>query len=285
MKRHSSIHLLSLTVTLTVALQNTFLSPGQTEPVMGNDGLSTPTSGFSTPSKPGSNLLKFIAPEATRPYPGERSPGTGKDDCPDVKLPLTVLMPSLPNGNTFDTWGQTLQERPVLWVYVPYGSEPQTPGGTRHKFDLELRIKEDSPNQTWKSARIRLPKQGKIMPISLPADYQLDLGKNYEVQLAANCVKNNPVQARFWLQRVKLPGNKAIDASAPPSRDRIKLLAENGIWLDTLTEVVKFNNAPQFNPEWQTFIQASLGWDLQESTEAGKQEKEKVEKILQESIN
>ncbi len=278
MNSHFPIKFFSISLALTMLLQILSLSPGRTEPSIQSE--ETPTLD-AVPSKKG---LKFIAPLPQRPYPGERSPGRGKDSCPSVTVPLTVLMPSIPSGSTFDTWGQTLQERPLIWVYVPYGSEDKRPDKKINNFDLLLEIREDSPGQAMTKVRVPLPKQAKIIPISLPPDYKLEVGKNYQLLVSSTCTSGNPnpQQASFWIQRVTEPTGISKVSSA---RDRLKLLAERGIWLDTLTEVVKVNAAPKLNPEWRSFVQVSLGWDLQESTVRGREEKEKVEKILKEPIN
>jgi Domain of Unknown Function (DUF928) len=274
MNSHFPVKLFSMSLVFTLGLQSVSLYPAKTEPLM------EPETPIET--APGKKALKFMAPEARRPYPGDRSPGTGKDNCPEVAVPLTVLMPSLPNGRTFDTWGQTTQERPLIWVYVPYGSEDKLPKGQKNRFDLQLEIQEDSPGQTRKKVRVPLPKQAKIMPIALPPDYKLEVGKNYQVFVSSSCTKNNPQQARFWIQRVAAPSG--LGSSSSP-RDRVKLFAEKGIWLDTLTEVVKINAAPKLSEEWRSFVQVSLGWDLQESTDWGREEKKKMERILNEPIN
>jgi Domain of Unknown Function (DUF928) len=277
MKPHFPVKFFSTALVFTVLLQNTFLYPGHAQPSVLPEEAQTLD---STPSKGG---LKFIAPLSQRPYPGERSPGRGKDNCPVVSVPLTVLMPSLPNGRKFDTWGQTIQERPLVWVYVPYGSEDKLPENRKNTFDLQLEIREDTPGQDFIKHRVPLPAKGKIMPIALPPDSKLEVGKNYHVKVRATCIPNNPQQANFWIQRVTAPTE--LNQVPTPSRDRVKLLAERGIWLDTLTEVVKVNAAPKLSAEWQAFVQESLGWDLQESTAMGREEKAKVEKILKEPIN
>ncbi len=273
MKPHFSVKFFSIALVLTVLLQN--VMSAKSEPSVLPEETPTPSQS--------NGALKFMHPLSQRPYPGQRSPGRGKDDCPVVAIPLTVLMPSLPNGNAFDTWGQTVQERPLIWVYVPYGSEDKRPNNRKNRFDLQLEIREDAAGQAFVKSEVKLPTKGKIMPIELPQDYKLKIGTNYQVKLRVNCTKKNPPQASFWVQRVTMPTD--ISKVSIDSRDRVKLLAERGIWLDTLTEVVKVNAAPKLSAEWQGFVQESLGWDLQESTAIGREEKAKMEKILKEPIN
>ncbi len=277
MKPQSLVKFSPMLFALTVLLQNTLISPGRTESSV------LPEESQSMDNVTNKGVLKFIAPLSKRPYPGERSPGGSKDNCPDAAVPLTVLMPSLPNGRAFDIWGQTLQERPLIWVYVPYGSEDKRPNDKKNDFGLQLEIREDTKGKPFVERRVPLPAKAKIMSISLPADYQLEVGKNYEVQIRANCIKANPQKVSFWVQRVAMP--TGLSQAPMPSRDRVKLLAERGIWLDTLTEVVNVNAAPTLSAEWQTFVQESLGWDLQERTKVGREEKAKMEKILKEPIN
>lgn len=278
MKPHFSVKFFPMALVLTVLLQNTLIYPGQTEPSVLPEEPQTADKASSKAS------LKFIKPLSQRSFPGQTTPGRGKDNCPSVAVPLTVLMPSLPNGRGFDTWGQTLQERPLIWVYVPYGSEDQLPNNRKNQFDLQLEIREDAPGKSFVMRRVALPAKGKIMPIALPPDSKLEVGKNYEVQVRVTCIDTtNPQKAVFWVQRVA--GAADLSQSSAPSRDRVKRLAERGIWLDTLTEVVKVNAAPTLSAEWQGFVQESLGWDLQESTPMGREEKVKMEKILKEPIN
>ncbi len=238
--------------------------------------------------------LKFIMPEAKRPYPGDRSPQAAKDDCA-ATTPLTVLMPSFPNGRALNTWGLTTQERPLIWVYVPFGSEEKVERDgkmvQKYLFDVELRIKEEddspslptvsgkTPNSGLVLVKTPLPRKPQMISMSLPPNYKLEVGKNYRVSVSA-C---NSQKANVWVQRVSLP--RVGDVTTLPARDRIKTLAENGIWLDTLTEVVKLNAAPRLSDEWRSFVQESLGWDLQEQTARGRVEKAKVDLILKEPID
>lgn len=270
-----------MTLVLTVSLQNVLIHPGQTEPaVLPEEAQPSDVVPSPTPSKAS---FKFIVPLSQRRLPGNTSPGGSKDDCPPTTVPLTVLMPSLPNGNAFDVWGQTIQERPLIWVYVPYGSEDKRPNDKKNIFDVQLEIREDSSGQSFVQRRVLLPPKAKILPIALPPDYKLEVGKLYQVRIRANCTQANPRQVNFWVQRVAAPTGLSQGATA--SRDRVKLLAERGIWLDTMTEVVKVNAAPTLSAEWQRFVQESLGWDLQENTAMGRAEKAKMEKIVKEPIN
>jgi hypothetical protein len=254
MNTRFSTKFFSMSLALTVLLQMLSLYPGQ--------------------AAPRKKALKFVAPLSQRPYPGQRSPGAGKGTCPPAAAPLTILTPRIARGNTFDTWGQTTQERPLIWVYVPYGSQDKLPENRKNQFEVVLEIGEDAPGQTMTKVSIPLPEQAKIMPISLPPDYKLEVGKNYQVLISSTC---NLQQASFWVQRVTSPPEITNVSS---SRDRLNMLAERGIWLDTLTEVVKVNAAPKLSAEWRSFVQASLGWDLQESTPTGQEENQKMEKIL-----
>ena len=225
-------------------------------------------------SKLQNNLaVKFNYPSAKRPYKGNRSPGAGKGICPQVTLPLTVLMPTIPNKNKgLDTWSQTAIDRPLIWVYVPYAS---TLG---HRFDLRLKIVSDDSDAVAVERTVALPKEPRIMPISLPTDVRLEIGKNYTVELRTTCDTVN--KAQFWLQRV----NSTLD-SPLLGRDRVQYYADNGLWLDTLTEVMALNSTRTLMPEWGSFIESSLGWDLQEVTVAGEQDKKNIEQILKEPIN
>lgn len=282
MKPHFFAQLFSMMMLLTASLQNVLIQPGQTEPsVVPEEAQPSDVLPSNTSNKAS---FKFIAPLSQRRLSGNTSPGIGKDDCPPTAVPLTVLMPSLPNGKSFDVWGQTIQERPLIWVYVPYGSEDKRPNNQKNMFDLQLDIREDAPGKSFVKRKLDLPAKAKIVPIPLPPDYKLEVGKNYQIKVRVTCTKaTNPQQADFWVQRVTAPTD--LGKVATPSRDRVKLLAERGIWLDTLTEVVKVNAAPKLSAEWQRFVQESLGWDLQESTAMGRAEKVKMEKILKEPIN
>ena len=228
-------------------------------------------------SKSQNNLVvKFNHPSAKRPYKGNRSPGAGKSIkgiCPQVTLPLTVLMPTIPNKNKgLDTWSQTAIDRPLIWVYVPYASN------LGHRFDLRLKIVSDDSDAVAVEQTVALPKQPRIMPISLPTDVRLEVGKNYTVELRTTCDTVN--KAQFWLQHVK----PTLDLPLL-GRDRVQYYADNGFWLDTLTEVMALNSSRTLMPEWRSFIESSLGWDLQEVNVDREQDKNKIEQILKEPIN
>jgi len=180
--------------------------------------------------------------------------------CPGTALPLTALMPTIPGTIIKDNaripinnvWGQTTQERPLLWVYVPYSTS------ANDKFDLKLMLHNER-GEPLDHTNIPLPRQPGIVPISLPSTVKLEVGKSYQATLFPTCIPNNPTNLQVWIQRISVPKDSPT-LDQKPSEDLAQFYAQNGIWLDTLTEVVKLNSpAAKFSPEWQNFIQDSLG--------------------------
>ncbi len=201
--------------------------------------------------------IKFRLPQVPK---GDRPRGTpeggaGRDQCPNVNLPLRVMMPSekkiLETGATvYDVWSLTTREAPVLWFYSPYEN------GDR--FPVELTVRENNVRGKILARRsVTLPPKPGVFSVSMPEKLpglRVDERRYWTLSVickakdeASNAEptdsqpKSNivvPIVVSGVLQRVALDTTdvEKLTAMKTPN-DRARLYADRGIWLDALDTI------------------------------------------------
>ncbi len=172
--------------------------------------------------------------------------GTGsRGDCvaKKNKPPLTRLVGS-------HNLKLTVQERPTLWIYVPYTSNEVNDG----EFVLQ-----DGDIDVYRT-RFKLNATPGIVSVSLPPGLPpLAIGKEYRWYVDINCpsaTSNSesltPASLTGVVQRVSASSElqKELSAAKIPL-ERIAVYAKHGIWLETLTELAQLRLKEPQNPNLQ----------------------------------
>ncbi|MUG93262.1 DUF928 domain-containing protein [Scytonema sp. UIC 10036] len=180
--------------------------------------------------------IRFIPPYNDPPDRGTppTNDGTGsRGDClaKKNKPPLTRLAGS-------HNLKLTVQERPTLWIYVPYTSNEVNDG----EFVLQ-----NGDIDVYRT-RFKLNATPGIVSVSLPSDLPpLAVGKEYRWYVDINCpsaTSNSesltPASLTGVVQRVSASPElqKELSAAKTPL-ERIAVYAKQGIWLETLTELAQ----------------------------------------------
>ncbi len=199
----------------------------------------------------------FTSPVDAAPpeYPGGRVPGTGRSAvCPTTPLLITALVPYEDTKAKAST--KTTAAQPIVWVYVPYSkSQGQT-------FELELSITDEQAEDPTKRTTypIPLPEKPGIMPIALPSNTQLEVGKSYGWSLDAKCDSRKSVDIQFTIERVAALPNSPSPISK--SQTNIDFYNQRGIWINTMIELFKLNgDRTILSPDAQTFLMQKLDGD------------------------
>ncbi len=197
---------------------------------------------------PTNQPLQFTPPDNGAPG-GDRSgssANTGsRDDCPAVEKPITALIPK-------SNWGNTLSDRPTLWFYIPH-----------KQGRLTLIIKDENTTAIVARASYEVTKGGGIMAFAIPKTAPaLEVNRTYRWQVYFNCKPN--IQPAFTkiqgvVQRVAISQVlKTKLTSANTIQERINFYANQGLWYETITEIV---NSRRSNPtdkelkqNWQNLL-------------------------------
>jgi hypothetical protein len=183
----------------------------------------------------------FIPPPPPDRGTPPASEGTGsRGDClsQQNKPPLTALV------GTYNLQ-LTVDEKPKLWVYIPYTNK-EAPEG---EFSLQ-----DGENEVYRT-RFKLPQKSGIININLPSSASpLEVNKQYRWYVDINCSRSgeseqlsNPASLTGVVKRVEpSPAlTKDLNTANTPI-ERIKIYAKYSIWLNALTEIARLRlNEPE----------------------------------------
>jgi hypothetical protein len=195
----------------------------------------------------------------TPPNTGYQGKSKG-GNCPEVTTPLTALIPTytLQNGKDY-LWGQTVDERPTFWVYVPYSLNASRPG--------ELRLQETKANGTTVFTTvvsgITTTAPG-IVGVRLPANKTLKANQTYLWKFVIRCDPNNTSADQFVstaVTRVQTSPALAKQLKNATPNQKAAIYAREGLWYDSVTA---FASLRQAKPEdaktknnWQTVLRAA----------------------------
>lgn len=227
--------------------------PRQPSPPRRQSSPSTPQRQPRQPSAetrnpPTATRLSFTLPP--KGAPGNREGASGRGYCTVLgKAPLTALIP----GTNI---GLTIAERPTFWFYVPYQSNPRSL--------VEFSLTDDRENTVYK-ASFQLTATPGIVGINLPQKTPgLEISKIYRWKLKIVCDPENPREFESVdgaIERVRLEENLKQKIEGVKGRDRILFYAANGLWYDTLTNLIELRRQnpkdAQLAKDWEDLLQQS----------------------------
>lgn len=176
--------------------------------------------------------------------------GSCGQDPPDIKTPLTALMPNLIEDPLH---GATGSESPQFFVYLPQTSAQMA----------EFVLKDADENDLY---RTTIPISGEtgIVRVSLPENIQLQVNQNYLWYFSLICNPENlreNVSIKALTRRIELdPALKTQLEKADPLT-RSKLYAEAGIWHEALATLAQLHqespNDPTVVREWKILLESA----------------------------
>lgn len=173
------------------------------------------------------------APEGNRSQTSANAGSRG--DCPPVDKAITALIPQT-------NWANTLSERPTLWFYIPY-----------QQGRLRIWLKDEDKNASVALLAYQV-KDGGIMGFSLPETAPpLEVNRAYRWQVYFNCdsdIEPSCTEVQGIVKRVA--ADEALQTSltsANSIKEKINLYAQQGLWQETITELIEFRQNNPNNPE------------------------------------
>ncbi|MBW4667979.1 MAG: DUF928 domain-containing protein [Cyanomargarita calcarea GSE-NOS-MK-12-04C] len=191
---------------------------------------------------------------------GRRRGGTSRNRCPDLKMPITALVPG-EKDNDSSNLGFVVAEYPQFWVYIP--SLPQ--GLQNGEFVLQ----DEQGNDLWRKL-IPLPGKPGAIALQLPQNlkYALQLKKKYHWYFKVYCgePRNQPeyIYVDAWVERIALTPDLQRQLSRSKSQEYNVYIA-NQLWYDALAYLARLR---QINPRDSTlalyWTKLLNGLDLEE---------------------
>ncbi|HIK09793.1 MAG TPA: DUF928 domain-containing protein [Oscillatoriaceae cyanobacterium M33_DOE_052] len=156
---------------------------------------------------------------------------------------LQALMP-LPNNI-----GRSTSPTPNLFWYVP-----QTVAKT-----AELVLVDEEKNELY-AAELALPGKPGIVKVTIPESAKLEVGQEYEWQLALVCDPGDRASDKFVVGKVaivdKTPQLETALAAASTPVETAAAYAQAGIWQETVSSLAGVS--AQYPQQWQQLVQSAL---------------------------
>ncbi|WP_293072969.1 MULTISPECIES: DUF928 domain-containing protein [unclassified Moorena] len=197
-----------------------------------------------------SQAVMFQNGKNPAPKTGRGGASRGEDICfSDAKTTTSSVTPLMPATNV----GLTVAERPTLLVYVPQTS-------AKEAF---LSFEDEQRNHHYQSF-IRLPNQPGVMAVELPPQAPpLKVGKNYQWSLVMICgeyLEPDSPEVTGWVRRVEANSTLMNQKTLKASLKKASLLAESGIWVDTVSTLADLRRAEPKNSvylsHWEELLQS-----------------------------
>ena len=175
--------------------------------------------------------------------PTGRRQGGAKRGCPDLKQPVTALVPGeetvIPGEETvtesISFLASTVSEYPTFWVYVP-----ELP----NKVRLGEFVFQDKKGENIYRTPLTLPEKSGVIGISLPQSpqYALKQDNKYQWYVKVYCGDtqntSDSYYVKAWVQRVALTPKLESELRAAKSEEYIAY-AVSQIWQDALTNLAQ----------------------------------------------
>ncbi len=165
---------------------------------------------------------------------GRRRGGTGRgDECPELKMPITALVPG-ENANNKSFLASTVAEYPTFLVYLP-----ELPKDVRSG---EFVLQDQESNDILRT-RITLPGKPGVIAISLPRNPKYALKQNsmshWYFNIYCSAAANKPGSfVDAWVRRVALTPELQQQLNSAKPRE-YKVYAANKLWYDAVNNLAE----------------------------------------------
>jgi hypothetical protein len=178
-------------------------------------------------SKPSSKIRwKPPIPPSSLGIPGNRAQGGGTRGC----QPYQGIVALVPSPQQF-AWGQTIGNRPTVWLNVPQGLAKDLP--------IEIAVREQNGKPIAKQLlTIDRNISAGAIGIPFPSATVLQLDRLYRWQVAFYCDTQDrvdrPLIVQGQIQRITTPAQLT---TAKSTLKMAQILAEKGIWYDAIAQL------------------------------------------------
>ena len=212
-----------------------------------------PTIAQTNPLKPKTSSKirwKPPIPPSSLGIPGNRAQGGGTRGCKPYQG-IAALVPLSPQNIA---WGQTIANRPTVWLNIPQGLAKDLP--------IEIAVREQNGKPIAKQL---LTTKHQIaagaIGVSFPPTALLQLDRTYHWEVSFYCDReervDSPLVIQGQIQRIATPAQLA---TAKPPLEMAQALAEKGIWYDAISQMgnrlVK-TKEPELTTAWSELLKGA----------------------------
>lgn len=170
-------------------------------------------------------------PDDGDPTGRRRGGASRRGDCPNLKTPLTALVPG-EETNKKSFLATTISEYPSFWVYIPQLASDIRSG--------EFVLQDREGNDIWRTP-ITLPGKPGAISVKLPQNPKYALKPNltyhWFFNIYCNPTQNNSVYfVDAWVRRVTITSQLQQQLNNAKSQ-KYKVYIANNIWYDAITNL------------------------------------------------
>lgn len=212
-----------------------------------------PTIAQTNPLKPKTSSKirwKPPIPPSSLGIPGNRAQGGGTRGCKPYQG-IAALVPLSPQNIA---WGQTIANRPTVWLNIPQGLAKDLP--------IEIAVREQNGKPIAKQLLITKDQiAAGAIGVAFPPTTLLQLNRTYHWEVAFYCDReervDSPLVIQGQIQRIATPAQLA---TAKSPLEMAQALAESGIWYDAISQMgnrlVK-TKQPELTTAWSELLKAA----------------------------
>lgn len=166
---------------------------------------------------------------------------------------LTGLVPVYGAPNLELVLGTTAASNPTFWFYVPY------PGPLPGEFALQ-----NQAGQIVYQTPVFISGTPGVVSFSLPPMVSpLEVGKRYHWYFNIYCQPQQPpIFVDGWIRRVELNPALTRQLENTTPKERVTLLAAQGIWYEALTTAAELGRTDPSQTDWTALLKAAGLGDL-----------------------
>jgi hypothetical protein len=191
------------------------------------------------PSAIAASRWRFKPPN--RGAPGTNGSGASRPGCP-VMAKLPVILAS-----TTSNWGETIDAKPTFWFYQPYEG-----------VSIELSLRDEEAQKTVFSQQYA-PKKGTGMRmLEYPKTAPELAVYRWQVNFVCDAKTNQSFGLNGAIVRRKISNPLKCQLKRAKPEDRVALLAEQGLWYNTVNELITLRRKQPKDPvileNWQNLM-------------------------------
>lgn len=180
---------------------------------------------------------------------GRQRGGASRGPCRQFEA-LTAMVPAQ-NGVV---WGQTMSDRPTVWVYLPQPLTANTP--------IEFTLQDDTDTEIYTTRLVATTQKPGLIRLTIPNTAKaLEKGQSYTWTLSVDCEPGKPSAAVFVkgrIQRIEADEKLQNRLKTLSPSEQSRVYAANGIWYDAFdTLATLYSKQPsdrQLNYFWTTLL-------------------------------
>jgi Domain of Unknown Function (DUF928) len=223
-----------------------------------------PTS-FASKPKQSTPIIRFSGKPMGTPVKSN-NPGGSRGSCPKGDPQMLVHADSRNN--------LTLSDRPTFWVHFPYrvadvipDLNERTNEVRREKMRIRWVVNElsSSDDAFYDSGKLMMQELSPgFISFSLPPGKSLEMGKSYEWSVKIYCDGSDsvPESVSGTVTRIT-PSNSVITQlkKSPSDLDRLQLYAKEGLWYETVDNMIRLRSNmsqdQQMQDNWKAILEQS----------------------------